>query len=706
MSTIQITVTPNDVGNPNNGVFTINFNDGSGVFPLSITGIEGVATSGFFSLVPFQDDPSGIQQAASLGFSFVSRYKSVGGTKNISWAFNDNVITFTAKSGTFSSASYNGDWFGITSVINNSVQIDPLALLVNYDTGGDCNTINYVASASGGNAPYTLKTGSQAIQSSWDGQNYIFPLGRGQITSVSVTDSEGNIKSQTISVPRKLAEGDFKVQSVNYENDSDILLERIITIANTEPLEYSIESVSATSGSSYGSSNAFEGVNAGQYKIFVRDKYGCEISKIINVTGFQDSTEAENPRYFDIAEGQSFIISEFPEFDHENKKNYFNTGSYNQDASVNYRIFHNLDKNDTLKGQQIKSSFDFHAITLHDCSDGSKIDIPIIQIQENLGATERMDCILFEIGDKTGVYFQGGNTYVPNTDTVLGTNTFNGTTPRWAEVGQLVFIDGIGGFRIETTSFDSDRGGYFIVDVKTPVQTNSKIQVTYNRHDYNLFEFFVDVNNINDTSFLVIEKGFNNNGSPVLVGNPWVSEFIKKRADTSQMLRLDWSDPLNKGDIVFQSGITFTARLSGEMIPVWFDEAETETGDERETSIVQKTSMGFEILIEAINQKQVTQLNIASTLDGFKVNGLFLVRKKTPEVKTMDKSNLWTWKCQFGYGDNKSAIQPDEIVFSPSTGVEGGGSTGKSTLVNLSNVTLFKDQNGNLIKNNGNLVKL
>jgi hypothetical protein len=705
MSTISITITPNDFGNPSNGVFTINFNDGSGVFPLTLTGVEGVATSGYFSLVPFVEDTSGANQAYSLGFSFVSRYKSVGGTKNISWAVNNNVITFTAKVGTFSSASYTGDWFGITSAIDNSVQIDTLALLATYDTGGDCDTINFRAAASGGTAPYTLRVGSQLIQSTWDGQNNVFPLNRGQIVSVNVTDSAGAVKSQTISVPRKLAEGDFKVRSVNYEFSSDLLVERVVTIANTSPLEYSIDNISETSGQSYGSSNAFTGINEGQYKIFIKDKYGCEISKTINVTGFQDATEAENPMYFDIPEGQSFIISEFPEFSHENKKNYFNTGSYNQDASVNYRVFHNLDKNDSLKGQQIKSSFDFHAITLHDCADGSKKDVPIIQIQENLGATERMDCILFEVGDKTGVYFQGGNTYVPDTNTILGTNTYNGTTPRWAEVGQLVFLDGLGGFRIETASFDSDKGGYFVIDVQTPTQTNSIIQVTYNRHDYNLFEFFVDVNDITETSFLVIEKGFYNNGSPVLVGNPWVSEFIRKMDDTSKLLKIDWSDPLNKGDIVFQSGISFMARLFGEMTPVWFDEAETETGDEKETSIVQKTYMGFEVLVEAINQKQITQLNIASTLDGFKVNGLVLVRKKAPEVKPMDKSNLWTWSCQFGYGDNKAAIQPDEIVFSPSTGVEGGGSTGKSSSVNLSNITLYKNQDGKLVKNNGNLLK-
>ncbi len=707
MSSIKITITPNDVGNPFNGVFTIMFNDGANTYPLELTGILGVPTAGYFELIPFSVDPTGDIQAPTLGSRFWSTFKNIGGNNNIDWRLGSNDFTITAKVGTFVSASYTGVWFGMTSEIDNTPQVVPLSFSVSeLITGSDCGKVNYRATLSGGTAPYTLLDGTTEMETGWDGSANEFTLKRGTISNINVRDSVGATASVSIVTPRQLAEGDFKVNSTNYETNSDLLVERVITIANTAPLEYSIDPVSSVTGSAYQSSNAFQAVDEGQYKIFIKDKFGCEISKIINVTGFQDSTEAENPMYFSVAEGQSFVISELPSYDFETKKNYFNTGSYNQPASARYRTVHILDKDDPVKGIQIKSSFDYHAITLHDCVTGNKTDVPPILIQENLGATEKMDCVLFEVGSKTGVYFQGGNTYIPDTDNVLGTNTYNGSTPRWAEIGQLVFLDALGGFRIESAGFDSDRGGYFVLDVATPTETNSKIQVTYNRHDYNLFEFFVDPDSVVNKSFLIIEKGFDNSGSPVIVGNPWVSEFIQSVQDTSGLLNIQWSDTLNKGDIVYQSGITFGARMSGELNPIWSDEAETESGDTKDTSIVQKSYMGFELLLEGINQKQVTQLSIASALQGFTVNNLVLVRKKAPEITRYDKSNIYSWKCEFGFGDNKLAIKEDEIVFSPSTGVDGGGGTGKNPAIDLTGITLFKDQDGNIVQTGGELKKL
>lgn len=267
----------------------------------------------------------------------------------------------------------------------------------------------------------------------------------------------------------------------------------------------------------------------------------------------------------------------------------------------------------------------------------------------------------------------------------------------------LVFLDGLGGFYIESVSYDNVRGGYFVLDFVTASEGASKIQVTYNVQNYNLFEAYINVNTIPDGGgFIVFEKGFNGDN---VDGNPWVGELIYLKEDSEDDLLLQWADDKNKGGIVYQSGISFMARLEGEFDASWDNVSETESGDNQEYNIEQKSFLEFQVYFEMLTTKQVTQLNHASALENFRVNGLLLQRKEVPEIEKRGKSNLYGWRCKFGYGENLVAIRQDEIVLSPSTGVPGGGSSGKNPIPDLSPITLFKLSNGDIITSGGKLIK-
>lgn len=699
MSTIKIDFTA--IGNGSQGDVLVSFNDNSTTSVLSLTSKVGTSFPGFFSaMVDDGQTFSDTVQANNYVQAFNRDFRNYGGNNNLYASNSGGKVTISATIGTFTNFQSTSG-FSTLDVINNTTQTTNLSFIVARSAlVGNCDTIDYGAAVSGGTAPYTLKQGSAVLKSNWDGSTFGFSLPRGTVQNIKVEDSGSKTSSRTMIVPRKLKIGEFKERKTAYQTHSDVLIEKVATVEGTEPVEYSLDDVSATSGQFYKSSNSFPGVLSGQYRLFVKDKYGCEISKIITVSDFEDATASENPLYFKWMEGQSLILSETPEFTDSIKKNYFNTGSFNQRDLVLYPLIQNFSESDVVGGQ-FKSSYDFHIITLHGC-DGSKLDLPSVMIQENLGATQKLDCGLFPINGKTGVYFDGGNEYDPGTENVIGPSDYNGSTPFWAEVGQLVFIGGIGGLYIESASFDSDRGGYFVVDTSILSQTSSTIEVTHNRHDYNVFEVYFPASNITNNSVLVVEKGLDSSGT--VVGNPWIGERIKV-SDTENMLLLEWSDDKNKGGIVFQSGISFKKRVNGEFVSVWDNESETFPGAETDYSLEQRTFMGFEILLEGLNTKEVTQMNIASGLDGFKCNNLLLIRKKAPDIKRLGKTNLWTWKCEFGFGDNKLAIKEDEIVLSISTGVVGGGTTGKTGVVDLSGVTLFKDQDGNLIKIGENLTK-
>lgn len=695
------------------------FNDGTQDINLDLELTTGTATVGKFKEVSWVDGVSGEdeQQASNFAFAFNRDYSFVGNiltglpqAGNLNATYSGDTVTITATKGTFSAGSnYNGNVLTVSGfTISNSAQPNVATLSAVATTGGGCTIANHTFTASGDGAPFKVTVGTTTevdVITSWNGTAQTVGVARSGTFTFKLYDSGDNLLD-TISVysPRKLAEGDFEITVNNYDTASDVIVERVVVIAKTSTLEYSLDASDAVTGGDYQSSNTFAGVPEGTYKLFIKDQYGCEISKNVSVTGFQDSSQTDVVRYFDIMEGQSFVFS--PHVQHTSlvKKNYFNTWSYNEYVrGSKHRAVHYVDELDGFKGIQFKSSYQYHYITMNKC-DGTQVDIPPIMIAQNLGAVEKFDCMIFPYSEtQTGVYFNGGNEYVPDTTTVLGASDYDGTTPSWVKINQLVFLNGTG-LRIKGTGYDTNRGSYFLVDLVTASETSAYVQATYNKQLYNTFEFYVNMADIDDSCVIVVEKAFDTDG--LIEGNPWVSERIQKITDSDDIIYLQWSDTKNKSDIVFQSGLSCFARYKGEISPASDTESETYSGDENVYPISQTARIDFEIVIDGITFKQVNQLNIASSLGGFAANGISLVAKEAAKVDRSDVSNLWTWRRTFGYGSNQLAIQADEIVYSPTTGIEGGGGNGISETPDLSAITLIKDSSGNLIKTDaGSLLK-
>ncbi len=675
MSTIQIQFTAIGTG-VSGGYVEIGFNDNNVVSQLRETSIDGPSVQYRFSQIPtsLPTDPD-TAQAQAFAFAFNRDYKNVGGTNNLSAVSSGDTVTITTTIGTFDTFTQTGN-FATNLGINNTPQADPNSFTYERLTTGDCTTINYRGNtATGGTGPYRISVNGSDVITGWDGASNTasFALNRGFQSAVKVYDSlSALIADEVVNVPRKLEPGEFKERATTYETYSDILIESVNPVEGTTPVDYSLDNQGASTGGNYQSSNTFPGVAPGTYELFVRDVYGCEVTKTIIVSSFQDATVDENPKYFEVMHGNSIIVSECPTFGSAVKKNFENTGSWNELAGINYDVLQYWAPSD-YEGIQFKSSYPYHIITLHKC-DGTKQDIAPIMIQENLGSKEKVDCKFFQISGQTAVYFDGGNEYTPDTTTIIGASEYTQFTPDWAEVGQLVFIDGLGGHFIESTGYDETlERGYFVINVTTS-DTEGKVQVTFNKQLYNLFEVYIDFSTFTKGR-LVFEKGLDFNN---VDGNPYASEILVSQEDTDDMLLLKWSDPKNKGNIVFQSGIQFTRRMEGLFRPIFEGESETFAGDSREYSLKQTTYQNYRLEFDRLSAKEVYQLTIATGLDGFEVNNVPVVRKKYPEIEALGDSNYYSLKVDLAYSGDLLAIKPDETVLEVSTGVVGGGGTGKA----------------------------
>lgn len=689
----KLTLDVSAIGSGNTGSITVGIDIYGTAITLVLTSQEaGYAGYGRFSVIPTSGVPDpDDKQAMALGSSFQRDFKNVNTTNNISVVIGSGgVLEINMVNGTFQTFSYTGSWVN-SYVIANTTQVSPIGMTVTKTTTGNCNTVSYDITATGGHPNYTLYSNGVAIESSWNGTLVTKTFARGSFFNIKTIDTALAEATDTINVPRKLKASEFTIEIAQFETYSDITITSTNPVANTTPITYSLN------GSTYQSGNTYGGVLIGDYTLYIKDVYGCVITKDFSVTA-PATTPTSEIRYFKVPEGQSLIFSENTEYDLYTKRNYFNTPSYNDNKIANYVVKQVFDPQD-VPGTQFKSSYNWHTITLHNC-DGSMHEIPSIMVQKNLGVKEKMDAMIFPYLDKSGVYFNGGNRYIPDTDTVLGASEFDGTTPSWAEIGQIVFLDVLGAFEILDTGYDDLRGGFFVINTVSTVEEAIKVQTTYNAHPYNVFEFYLNMGNVVDSGFIVIEKGFDSSG---VEGNPWVSEVIVKKEDSESNF-LQWSDVKNKGDIVFQSNISFMSRPISEFIVDFETSSEVAKGDSNNTSLDQKAFLDFTLLIEAISDKQVNQMNIASGLSGFKVNGISLVAKESAEIKRLGKSNLFTWKRKFGYGENQLEIQSDEIIIDVSTGLPGTGGDGLADKPYPTYITLYKNINGELVKIGNQLI--
>lgn len=706
MSTIRLDITA--IGQGGSGSATIGFDNGSQVSPLALLSKDGPSVQGYFSRIPtnLPSDPNAAQ-ASAYAQAFVRDFKNVGGSSNLSAKVeNGNEVLITAKNGQFANFSKTGNW-----ISNLGISNEPFISELDFDlqlTGvGDCNTVQYSATLTGGEANYTIKNGNNDIDTDWNGSAFTFNLGRGTKNTISAIDDIGQTESIQANPPRKLKIGEFGERFIQYENSNSVEIDELNPVANTGPLEYALTDLGESSGSGYQASNSFSGVLVGQYLLWIKDKYDCEISKIIEVRELEQNGANEVVPFFLIPEANSLIFSEKVDFGGGIRKNYFNTSTRNE-RSIGKR--HQITQSffaDHEIPTRFLSSYPWHIATITNC-DGSKKNLSIATVQNNLGAKEKIDCKLFNVNGMTGVYFEGGNKYEPDTDTVIGASEIDGSTPDWAITGQLVFLDGIGGKYITGEGRDDTRGYYFTVDGSTTDDIDSKVKTTFNKHPYNLFDFFIFMGDITNTAKVEIQYGY---GFDKIVGTH-ISEVIERVEDDSEWHLVRWGDEKNKGDMVYQSFPQPFLLLKGKLDTRYPNSSDTSRGDSKTYSLDQESFLSFYFKTGKVSRNLANKLTIASGTGFFEIDNIRLVKTNEATIEDMGNTNLKSWSSDFDYGGNQLGVKSDELdVLDVSTGVVGGGNSAKGGSVSplgapveYDNKTRFVDPSGNFIVIDGGLV--
>ncbi|QQO97053.1 structural protein [Cellulophaga phage Nekkels_1] len=699
MSNIVLTIGNKTAGYPlQYGSIRVLFNYGTGNLSLDLALTTKSAGTGKFQWKGVPDD--GINQsAANYAIAFNRDYKNIGGSNNLYAVASANKVTITSKSGDFVFASVDTSNLATLSyTITNTVLVPDLVLSVSSSSSvGDCSTVQRTATASGGVSPYTLKSGATTIASSWNGSSRTFDLSRGSLHSISVTDSTGKTVSTTANTPRNLKASEFETSLVLYSGYADLSVKNINPVYGTTPVTYSLDDVD------YSSSTDFTGLPDGTYTLYIKDVFDCVITKTVVIVSNSIPVEEEASQYnhLFVSNLNSIAFSPKEEFSAFNKKNFDNTLSYSEYVKANNSITQQFIEGDVDSygiGTQFQSSYPYNKVTIHNC-DGSKVDIPSIMIQENIGTYEKVDCMLFPITTGIGVYFDGGNEYEPNTETVIGASDYISALPDWAVSGEVVDISGFGRKEVIGFGYSSDLDrNYFIISGSIGSITNSTAQVKYDIQEYNLFEFYLNMSLVSNKAVITIEGGFSFNE----INKTWVSECIEKIEDTNEHLLIRWSSYKNVGEMVFASGIQGVMRIKGKIRAYAKGESEVSETDSGSYPLRQSATLGQRVSIPYATPKIWDKLNAVSGISivgKLSINGIELVRNSEIEQEEKGDSNISEVTMTFDYGYNYLISRQDEIVLNVSTGVEGAGDGEYDTI----NVVPFDDKT-RLIDSSGKFI--
>lgn len=704
---------------------------------VSIRETLSYTTSGYkyFKLIPWVGPNVDLEQAAEYANAINRDYANTGNVGNVLQKSNitafvdaNGDVDITAQRGIFKNPSYNGNALnGVNFEITNTDQEAPKFFNYAAKGTGSCEGISLAGftalAATGGNGSYKLILNGDEIFSGWDGNiDLDFDLERGKSYSGHLYDSVNRlIKSVTIRPSRLLALGDFKIEQEIKSNATDITVVTVTEVKGTTPLEYSLEDEGGVS-TDWGASNIFPGLFPGLYKIHIRDRFGCSITKQIEVYEFTDP-EGENDliRYFSISNFNSLSFREKITFDFENRPNFENTLSYEEKVGRAYQTIFKFPATSVVK-TQFKSSYPIHVCTLLK-SDGTKQSLALEMIQKNLGTVEKVDCKIFPLvytfqligggtinsSNGTAVYFEGGTNYEPDSETPdpeNPTSPYNGGLPPWATVGNSVTFDGIGTHEIvETDLYDEERGVmYFRIANTVGAEVSEKIQVTYNRHPYNLFRMDFSMQNIPDHAKVVIEAGWDFDQ----IERRFDSEVFKLLEDPEDHLKITWRSDVNFDDMVFSDGIDCEMWIKGRIRPFPIGESTVKRGDDRTRSLKQRHRVGQRLEIPLMSPNQWDKLCLASGIadDGeFRIENMLLILTSPPEFdEELGDTNLSLISAEYEYGGESLAKKADEIVLIPSQGIEGTAQTGTDPkidpllrLLRLSDGTWLKTKSGKYI---------
>jgi hypothetical protein len=459
---------------------------------------------------------------------------------------------------------------------------------------------------------------------------FSFDWQRGQNISLVVENSSGIKATQSVILPALLNALNFSAQINNSPNGATIVIEN--TLSNGLILQYSLDNVT------FQSSNSFNGLDTGNYTLYIIDQFGGVVSKDFSVSEFGIYTP-----YFYISKTNSIRFSNRISWgDAANYKNDENTLGAEVDVQLAYSGCQRF-KSANLITTQFKSNYTSNSVKVIR-EDLSEVIVPVVKMTSNIGLKDNRDAIKYNLGDgKTGIYFLSGNRYNYDTNAILEPYSLNGLLPEWASVGSYIQI-GTSWFLIEEIMYDDQKEADVMVILNTYAGIDISIVVgaIYNDFNYEVYEFTIDmVNYLNQT----IQVEFENSDDRFETISQ-LSEKIDIAVNFDKNLEIYyWND--DNTDIFYSTGVRHLINVElTKQEGVSEEESDTHKTD---TTAILLSAQLYELdkfIFEPVSKEIWRKLMIALSHKNVFINGVQYVKNGNFESEgPLDKSNLYVLKA-------------------------------------------------------------
>ncbi|CAL2055965.1 hypothetical protein [Tenacibaculum sp. 190524A05c] len=565
---------------------------------------------------------------------FVNRLELIDSLESISITRIGNVVTLESNVDGLDFQNTNSNNTYVIFSIDNQIEvIDPLEVLSWSFSSNSSNPCNYIdVSVS------TSKIADEILSPITEANNttnpIVFSYLRGQLVSFTAKDASTDLlTTKNFNTPQMLLESDIVIEQIsnNLGNSINVIYSNSSNVNLDLGLQFSIDGVN------FSSDNVFI-VEEGEVTVYVKDSYGCQVSKTIN---FIDTTT--KVPYIYIPKTNAIRFAEKVQWDNVSIfKNDENTLSYESLNDLSLSVSQLFQGNDSPT-TQLRTNYDNVSVEVIS-SQGNDI-INISKTREYLELKDYRDCIIYDRGfGESGIYFSSGCIYNYDSGDKIGDYTLNGSLPTWYRVGATILLDGIGTVEIKSIVFNEALNAEVaIIDYNfTLSQSFTKIKSVYDLRPFNLYEFDVDFSSYLDQC-IQIEVTFSD---PKLATKVYHSEYIQVKGIHEDCIQIEYYNQYN-GDIYYETGIKNLIRIPiDEITDSPTTEAELHTGDTNITLIESEYYEGDEFTFLPLSKELSKKLELALSHETVIINGVHYKRAENPEKEKQSRSNLYVVKAK------------------------------------------------------------
>lgn len=501
---------------------------------------------------------------------------------------------------------------------------------------------------------------------------YSFDFIRGSGINISI---DGDLGSDTkrIQLPDKLS--GLNITIIQTPSLSGTALQIEVTNINLLTLQYSLDNIA------FQSSKIFTGQSPGNYTIYVKDQYGCTVSKDYTVLTFGVDTFGIQDPFFYVSKSNSAQFIERVVIDginiYKTDENVFAKDVLTPINGFNSCALQLFQKNDTLV-TQFKSNYENVQGVMID-EAGTVTDLLTSKLTTNIGRKDRRDGVYYKFDDeRIGIYFLSGNTYNYDTGLVNGEYTLNGNLPEFAIVGELLTIDNAV-FKIEQVLFDK-AVGYNVIIVKFEFigsPTSAVIASIYNIQNYEVYEFNSNFSSQDGLLELQIQMTDSRDGWDDVT---FVSENIDIKTLQDNTLELIYYNKTNS-DIFYETGIQHLLRLDFDSIePLMIQEFDNSINDNDTVLVNSTVHEANKITFSAVPNEIAKKIVLALSHRFVFINRIGYVKNGDIELEPVD--------------NNSSRVIAELIK----TGLGYTANGENELLINIIDMPALLESNGNYIK--------